>query len=78
MHYETANKTIEKVMPNPPVKFYTLIAKPKRRKYKKVKNINIDLSNRIIVLMNCTYSSMCRKSIWVGKVKMKRIKVCIL
>jgi hypothetical protein len=49
-HYETANKTIEKVMPNPPVKFYTLIAKPRGKKHKKVKNTNINPSNGIIVL----------------------------
>jgi hypothetical protein len=50
-YYETAKKTIEKVMPNPPVKFYTLITKPREKKYKKVKNTDVDLNDRIIVLM---------------------------
>jgi hypothetical protein len=38
-------------MPNPPVKFYTLIAKPNRKKRKRVKNIDVDLNDRIVVLM---------------------------
>jgi hypothetical protein len=37
-------------MPNSPIKFYTLIAKPRKKKHKKVKNININPSNRIVVL----------------------------
>jgi hypothetical protein len=32
IYYKTTNKTIEKVMPNLPVKFYTLITKPKKKK----------------------------------------------
>jgi hypothetical protein len=49
-HYETVNKTIKKVMPNPSIKFYILIAKPRGKKCKKVKNANVDLSNRIAML----------------------------
>jgi hypothetical protein len=51
IYYETANKTIEKVMPNLPVKFYTLIAKPRGKKCKKVKNTNVNPNDRIILLM---------------------------
>jgi hypothetical protein len=41
---------IEKVISNLPIKFYTPITKPKRKKHKKVKNTNVDLSNRIAML----------------------------
>jgi hypothetical protein len=50
MYYEIANKMIKKVIPNLLIKFYTLIAKSKGRKCKKVKNTNVNLSNRIAVL----------------------------
>jgi hypothetical protein len=50
MHYETANKTIKIVIPNLPIKFYILIVKSKGRKYKKVKNTNVDPSDRMAVL----------------------------
>jgi hypothetical protein len=51
MHYEIAIKTIEKVIPNPLVKFYTLITKSRKKKHKKMKNTNVNPSNRIAVLM---------------------------
>jgi hypothetical protein len=50
-YYEIANKMIEKIMPNLPIKFYTFITKPKRKKHKKVKNINVNPSNRIAMLI---------------------------
>jgi hypothetical protein len=77
-HYETVNKTIEKVMPNPPIKFYTLIVKPKGRKRKRVKNTDVDPSNGITVLMQeqtvwnnqITHIRVCAESLF-GLVKLK-------
>jgi hypothetical protein len=90
-HYEIANKTIEKVMPNPPIKFYTLIAKPKGKKHKKVKNTNIDPSNRIVVLtqeqttwnnriahIRVCVESLFLEFLWISEVKIEKVKIYIL